>query len=159
MSRPALQVALGVVALSLIGAGVSAARPGPVLGEDGCDGRSVGDPFGCASWVLTAASGEGPYSAWVEDARVRLRSDRVDGAPSLIVGTDCLVITVPYTIERGVLVPDGEVVSRDVCDGSDRPAAVRLEQLLSAPSLIGGTPEDVVLDGRGGTVTFSRIPG
>lgn len=159
MNRPALRIALGVVALSLVGAGVSAARPGPVSGSDGCDGRTSADPFGCASWVLTAASGEGPYSAWVEDARVRLRSDRVDGAPSLIVGTDCLVITVPYTIERQVLVPQGEVVSRDVCDGSDRLAAVRLEQLLSAPSLLGGTPEDVVLDGRGGAVTFSRIPG
>ena len=74
----------------LAAAGVASLRPAAAVRIDGCtDRRTAADPFGCDRWVLTAASGEGPYSAWVEDARVRLRTERVDGYETLVIGTEC----------------------------------------------------------------------
>ncbi|KZX22213.1 hypothetical protein [Rathayibacter tanaceti] len=160
MVRPALLLAFGVVAVTLVASGVAALRSTPApLSDDCVDLRTAQDPFGCDGWVLTAAEGETPYSAWVEDARVRLRSERVAGEPTLVVGTDCLVLRASYRIEGTVLVPSDEVTGSDTCSDTPSPAGIRLRALLSAPITLGGTPDDVVLDGTRGAVVFSRIPG
>jgi hypothetical protein len=160
MVRPALRLALGVVVVTLAASGAAALRTGPSSSAEECiDSRSAQDPFGCDRWVLTAATGETPYTAWVEDARVRLRSERVGGAPTLVVGTDCLVVRVSYRIDGTTLVPGDEVTASDTCSDVPSPAAIRLRALLSGPVAVGGSPDDVVLDGTGGAVVFSRIPG
>ncbi|PPF41222.1 hypothetical protein C5C41_00430 [Rathayibacter sp. AY1E9] len=159
MVRPALRLALVVVAAALLASGVAALRSGPSSEAGECiDSRTPQDPFGCDRWVLTAAEGETPYTAWVEDARVRLRSESVGGAPTLVVGTGCLVVSAAYRIDDGVLVPGDEVTGSDSCSDTPSPEAIRLRALLSGPMTIGGTPDDVLLDGTGGAVVFSRIP-
>jgi len=159
MVRPVLRLALTVVVATLAAAGVASLRPAAAAGIDGCtDRRTAADPFGCDRWVLTAASGEGPYSAWVEDARVRLRTERVDGYETLVIGTECSSVVAPFTIDAGVLAPEEPPVWTDGCGEQPGPAENRLLALLSAPVDIGGTSEDVVLDGVGGSLVFSRIP-
>lgn len=160
MVRPALRLALIVVAASLAAAGVASLRPASAAGIDGCTDRPTSaDPFGCDRWVLTAASGEGPYSAWVEDARVRLRTERVDGYETVVVGTECSSVTAPFTIDGALLVPEEQPAWWDECEDRPGPAEIRLLALLSAPVVVGGTPEDIVLEGTGGSLVFSRIPG
>lgn len=159
MVRPALRLALGVVAVTLVASGAAALRTGPSSQAGECiESHTLADPFGCDRWVLTAASGETPYTAWVEDARVRLRSERVGGAPTLVVGTDCLVVRATYQIDGKTLAPSAEVTGFDSCSDAPSPAAIRLRALLSGPMSVGGTADDILLEGTGGALVFSRIP-
>ncbi|MWV73211.1 hypothetical protein [Rathayibacter rathayi] len=55
MVRPALRLALGGVAVTLVASGVAALRSGPSSEAGECiDSQTPQNPFGCDRWVLTA---------------------------------------------------------------------------------------------------------
>lgn len=64
----------------------------------------------------------------------------------------------PLGVDGGVVVPGGEVTGSDTCSGSPSPEGIRLRALLSGPMTIGGNADDVLPDGTGGAVVFSRLP-